>query len=270
MTIRGLRGTGFFVPTDDTPVGVPTGFFKAISQFQLDRAAESETETGWPAASSDFRQQALRVVEQSITWTLQVTFKDLDWELIQLLMGQFDQVTASYPEDESFSGVVPGSGALEFTDTNLITDAATIGNTKITVGERGPWGEVGPLTVVDTVPADSREVQLDNTTGKLVFHADAVNMPFFGMTVVNRANINTVGFDANALSLDTLGFTGILDTDSTKTPEGIRMKVPRMQSDGNISFTMGDTIPEVQMTFTLSQEVGQNNVLHFARRLAAA
>ena len=270
MTIRGLKGHGMFTPTNDTPLGAPIGLFRAISQFELTKTVESENETGWPAASEDFRQQTLRVIQTAVTWTLGITMKDLDWESIQILMQTFDQLTVSYPEDETFSGRVPSTAPFEYTNADLITAAATVTNTHVSIGERGTWGEIGPLNVVAAAPADSTEVQLDTTTGKLIFHADQAGMPWKAKTVVNRANIRTIGYESGGLALDTLGFTGIIVTDATKTPNGIRMKVPKMESDGNVTFTMGDTTPEFQLTFTMVQEVGQNNVIHFARRLAAA
>jgi hypothetical protein len=267
MSIAGLRGMGFWVPNENTPFSKITGFPNDINSFEIAKEVTSNDETGWPIGSEDAAQQILRKLQNLSTWTLTVQFVNLNWSIFELVAGFFESSSSTYLERESFSGIVPDTAPYETVDSR-ITAAATTSNMTISKTKRSDvWGEKGDLTIVETAPADATEAELDVAGTKIVWHSTQAGMPFNITLPVSRSNIKTINVESGQLPFNELAFTGIIATDSDNTKSGIRVNVPSMQTDGNVTFAIGDGIPAYSATFTMVTAPGKLAPIEFALRL---
>lgn len=266
MTSTGLKGQGF-IATGSNPLGARYPLFEATNNFSLSIASENQIETGWAAMSSSCQQQTLNTIASSKALTLELTFLDLSWELLQHMMGEFAQSSASYTEGIGEASRVPLTTPFEYVNTDL-TGLSAVNVAVGALSRSNVWGERGPRIVVTAPPADATEVQLDVANNKLVFHADAAGMPFAWSSEKAQTDVETIGVEASPLSHLELGYTGILCIDGAKAVNGVRITIPRMKFTENFSFEQGAEAPAPVLTYDLILAEGKRSVIEFARRKA--
>lgn len=267
MTSTGIKGVGLVHFGTNNPLNAAYGLLEATSNFSLTTAAEVQTETGWAALSDDCAQQTLQSIATSKTLTLELTYQDISWEMLQHLFGEFAQTSASYEEPVGGVARVPSTGPYTVVAPDLI--GANILEVGINALSRdNTWGERGVRTIVAAAPADATEVQFDDATGTFTFDADSAGMPFGWFGKASRTNIETIGVENGPLNFLELSYTGIICIEGAKAVNGVRIYIPRMKFTQNFSFDLGAETPAPVLTYDLLLADGKRSVVEFARRLA--
>lgn len=268
MGYNGMKAIGLVSPNQNTPIGAWVGLFETTSALEYTDTADETDIEGWPPASENCQQEVVDSTFGPATRTATLTYKQLNFELLQHLMGEFAQVSSSYVARQNFSGRVPAS--LEVV-TPFITAAAELNTTAVGFLSRGGWGERGAQSVVDfgatPVPA-AGQVTLDAANTKLIFPAGSEGAPFACSLDVEILNAETIGVESNPLAFIDMDFSGEICTKDYATLSGIGVRIRRMQAPRDINLALDAANPEPQVAYKVLTEVGRREPIEFWKRVS--
>lgn len=262
-------GTFGFITLD----GAPTAFFPEHSSAVLEVTADEEIINAYINGSADGVLRAFKVFESAAEFSFSMEVVGFNFDQLAILTGEQISTTASYSNNSNRSGIVVQTGTspnfvYEIEDADLIGQTPAQVRVKAAARGIGTWGEVRTLTVVSDPPANTNEVQLEATAGKLIFFdVDWLNAPINYVLEETRTNIRTIGVNPTPTRLRNFGFQGLLKTDEYGASEGISITIPSMTRSR--AFSLNSAERERTLEFTPVQAAGQPSVVQFAEIIDA-
>lgn len=192
--------------------------------------------------------------QRSNTLTLSTQF--VDWAQLGFLLDEFPTTETNLVWPGLKNGEsVPTSGAYEIADAAIT--AANDSHIFAYVNAFGTWGQPGFLTRTadaSTAPANAREVQVDTTTNKLVFHADLAGAPISYSVPTTYASIETYGGANTPTNYGKISFRGKLMTPESTGNWGIYF--PSLTRQGEPSFALSGEASEFSLEFAAGTPSG--------------
>ena len=257
----GLGSFGFI-----TQDGAPSAYFPEHASAVLEVTADEEIINAYRNGSPDGILQAFKVFEEAAEFAFSIEAVGFNFDQLGMLVGEQIATTASYAYNSDRVGIVEAAGTApnltyELEDADLV--GLTPAQVRVKASERGPWGEVGTLTIVSDTPANATEVELDATAGTLAFFDDSwLGAPIDYTLEVARANTRTIGVEANPVRLRNFGFQGLLKTDEYGPTEGIQITIPRMTRSRSFSLNTAERERTIEFVPVLAP--GRRSVVEFA------
>jgi hypothetical protein len=236
MAIKGTHGYGYTSvlanPITTQQATIPS----IISTFNMTNNRTFQEAKGYPVGGNG-KMQIIFKYNTEDNWTVSTGIQALDFGGLQLLLGEFEETTASIKHREGYAGTVPGS-PYEITDAALT--GLAVADVTVSVAYTGTIA-YQPLKVITGTPSTG-EVKLDSTNGKLVFNSAQAGLPILYYILNTYSSVQTIGVEQSAVLLDQVSFDGVLDMASA--PNRIRFNMPSLGPSGNTTIQVGDNTVE--------------------------
>ena len=260
QAIRGLKGYGFFRDGTDTPITQKVGANLRYNSFNLSSSNDETLIQAFNAASSTGALETLTTFINSTEWNLEVGMVGFDWYAFQWLIGEFAKETASYTRPKYKTGTTNGSGVLTDTDLNGLTAAQL----NVSIASKGSWGDPRPLKVVTAAPADTTEIQLDNSANTLT-NASLASVPLDYWVEVAEANKETIGVEDSPQLIEEVGYFGIISMTGEDADSGVGIRIRKMTKGGDFNFEIGGGEVNNSLIYTPGTASGYRSVVEWIR-----
>lgn len=127
-----------------------------------------------------------------IIHTVTLTFEHMDWKHLGFFHDELPQDAATATNQTKFV-TVPTASPYEITDTDIT--ATTAPNVRAYVTTKGSWGDAIYLKNVSVATADKTQVQVDETTSKLVFHEELAGAEVAYIVDQDYNAIQSIGYN---------------------------------------------------------------------------
>lgn len=169
---------------------------------------------------------------RSSEWTLTLGIEAINWAAIQFALGELAGTTASIEMPELRYGQVPATGTFEWDDADIDTNLVRVALLSD--------DDTTSLTTVATAPSDATEVQVDDASNKLVFHADHAGRSFSYRVFTTLSDVSSIGAEQAYQAISKFAFEGILTTDGPPVkiviPQLVRSSFPNIDVQGVSRF----------------------------------
>jgi hypothetical protein len=156
------------------------------------------------------------------------------WQALEIALGLESATTASLDLYELRFKEVPTSGAFEIIDP----DIGTALGVQATVVENGTWGKSGALTLLATGSPAAEQFKVDAANNKIIFNAAQAGATIAYPLIKNYTALRTIGKEAAAARLNSMGFEGLVYTEDVS--QSYKIVVPKMIRTKSTSLDLGE------------------------------
>lgn len=259
MAIKHYKMSGFF-----SQVGTPIADQIALYDNRFVTATltkETEDREVRGVIDGNDLLQVTDAYQTSESYTFETETESIDSGTLALMFGEAWAQTTSWDKPKKTKRAsVPAVTPFTIVDAEIL-NTFTAADVQVTIAENGAWGRVRPLEVITTGTPTVDQVLLTASTGTLTLDEDNARAPIKYAIKSTKANIWTLGVEANPKKLDEMMFVG---TVSTTRREEIIVVVESMGPSGGWELPVGEET-SINLTWRPTAKGSNRSAVQFGR-----
>lgn len=268
MAIKGIEFNGLFSIDGNGPNGQNTVHAQRMIEGSLTYEVNTEDVEGH--VDGNCIAQILETLQTSENYTLSLGTRDIDSGFLEILTNERWQATTGY--DLPYVNTSTIDPATNRIDSTEIVTGATIADVQASIVTSSALGLMRPLEVISTGTPTTEQVLLTPAStpggvGSLTFNPAVVSpQTAIKYSVLQRVNLETLGYEQNGVTLTNMSFYAQLCMTSN---EKIYMQCRSMTKSGGYEMDLKGT-NNATLDYRVKTLPGRRKPIEFARRMMTA